>query len=92
MSEKSTEIYAHRISHHAVQRFAERIRPLPEDEAKAKDEMLCCLRAAKAAYLKAIDSKRKKRTLIVPTGCCYFVFAKGNMVTVLKDPPRAKTP
>lgn len=86
-----TEIYAHRISAHAVERFSERIRPLPADDAAAKEEMLCCLRAAKPKRLKLID-RTKRRTVIVPTGCCYFVFAKGNMVTVLKevDPRRGR--
>ena len=78
------EIYAHRISTHAVERFSERVRPLPADDTAAKEEMLCCLRAAGQKHLKKIDRKRKKRTLIVPTGCCYFVFYKGTVVTVLK--------
>ena len=86
-----TEIYAHRITTHAVERFSERIRPLPADDAAAKEEMLCCLRAANPNRLKKIDRKGR-RTLIVPTGCCYFVFSKGNMVTVLKevDPERGR--
>lgn len=71
-------------------RYRERIRDVPED--KIRDEMLCCLRAAKPRHLKGME-RRKKRTQIVPTGCCFFVFAKGNMVTVLKEmTPRKSRP
>ena len=74
------EIYAHRISEHAVTRFRERVRNVPE----ARDEMLCCLASAKPNILRRIDNK-KKRTTIVKTGCCFFVFSHGNLVTTLKE-------
>lgn len=78
---------ARKITEHAVQRFSERVRQPPPGIAKM--EMMRCLATGSPKLLKQLANRRKrKRTLIIPTGCCLFVFSNGSMVTVLsKDMP-----
>lgn len=70
-----------KITDHAVARYVERLRDVADGTHRM--EMLRCLSAAKPRHLKALVRRRKKRTLMVPTGCCIFVFSRGKMVTVL---------
>lgn len=67
------------ISNHAVDRFCERIRPLNPDAAR--DEIRICMAAAKPKHWRKWS--RQKRTCMLPTGCCVFVFEYGDLVTVL---------
>lgn len=76
-----------KISQHAVDRYCERIRPLPVELARA--EMVLCFNAATKHHRKL--AKKKGNTVMIPTGCCVFVFGKGGkrgrtVVTIL---PRA---
>lgn len=72
-----------KISQHAVDRYRERIRPLPVE--RAREEMILCFNAAAKHHRKL--TKKKGNTVMIPTGCCIFVFGKGGkkrtMVTVL---------
>ena len=70
-----------KITDHAIARYVERVREV--DPGTHKQEILRCLAAAKPHHLRALTRRRKKRTLMVPTGCCIFVFGAGKMVTVL---------
>ncbi len=69
------------ITNHAVARFRERVRDVPED--KARDEMYCCLQAASERRLR--DLEKGKRTAMVPTGCCIFIGSRGKIVSVIKE-------
>jgi hypothetical protein len=73
-----------KITHHAVDRYRERIRAVPVDQARA--EMMTCFNAAKERHRAGLKRRKHKRTFMVPTGCCIFVFEKGTMVTVLPRP------
>jgi hypothetical protein len=76
-----------KISNHAVDRFCERVRPVSVE--RARDEMMHCLHAAQKKHLDGLARRKGKKTFIVPTGCCMFVFEQGVMVTVL---PKRKMP
>lgn len=73
---------ARKITDHAIARYVERVREVAP--GTHKQEILRCLAAAPSRHLRALKRRRKKRTLMVPTGCCVFVFGRGGiMVTVL---------
>lgn len=70
------------ITNHAVDRYCERIRRVPVE--RVRDEMAHCFAAAKKKHLDRLARSKHKRTVMVETGCCIFVFGKGGiMVTVL---------
>lgn len=76
-----------KFSEHAVDRYCERIRPLPVE--RARDEMTLCFNAAAKHHRRL--TKKKGNTVMIPTGCCIFVFGKGGknkrtVVTVLPRP------
>lgn len=69
------------ITNHAAERYRERIRDVPPENVRAEMEM--CFAAAKEKHRQRFGRQKRKRTAMVPTGCCIFVFERGTMVTVL---------
>lgn len=78
------------ITAHAVERYRERIGPMPANLGEAKRELLACLCAGKPRHLRKL--LRKKKTVYVPTGCCLMVAHKGIVVTVLPRPQEGLCP
>lgn len=70
------------ISQHAVQRYRERIRDVAPH--RARREICFCIEAGKPRHLRKL--KRKKKTTMVPTGCCMFVVSRGAIATVIETP------
>lgn len=70
-----------RISRHAIERFVERIRPLPTD--RAREEMRRCIEASKPRHLRKATRQPPKKTTMIPTGCCIFVCSRGVVATVI---------
>ena len=67
-----------RISKHVMDRYQERIRPCDDPRA----EIMHCLAAAKLKHLRPLLNK--KNTVIIPTGCCFFIGSRGGLVSVVK--------
>lgn len=76
-----------RITGHAVTRFEERIRQFPEDVSirRKKEELSVCLLSAKAKHLRKFFQS-KKRTVMVPTGCCLMICTDGAVVSIVEHP------
>ena len=73
------------ISNHAIQRYRERIKPLPDDDQLARLELFGRITSAEAKHLRRLG----KRTAYIPTKDCLFVFEGRSLVTVLsRDPSR----
>lgn len=76
------EIYEHRISDHAADRYRERIRDVPRERAKA--EILECLKGASAKDLRKM-ARLNKNTVMIRTGCCTMICSHGNIVTIVSE-------
>jgi hypothetical protein len=77
------ETYETHISKHAINRYRERIGPLPEKDYAARIIMFGeMMQSADRHLRKALI--RRKRTSIIPTAKALFVTSFGNVVTVLE--------
>lgn len=74
-----------KISDHALERYRERVGPLPDGAGAARDTILGLLATAKAKHVRKIGAGKK--TVMVPIKDCMFVFEGKSMVTVLERKP-----
>lgn len=81
-----TETFNTRIVDHAIQRYRERIGPLPEDPNCARILMFGEIMGAKIGRLRKAFCRRA-RTAYIPTERAIFIASRGVVVTVL---PRHK--
>lgn len=70
------------ISEHAVNRYRQRVGPLPDDAALSRIAILERLVTAKPRHIRKIGGGKK--TVMVPLADCLLVFSKRTMVTVLE--------
>lgn len=72
-----------KISEHAIERYRERIGPLPKGAALSRLALFERLNEAKPKHIRKIG----KRTAMVPLSDCLLVFEGASMVTVLERKP-----
>ena len=68
-----------RITDHALERYRERVNP-----SAGRSDMMSCLRSAKPKRLKLLEAGNRN-TLIVKTGCCFFICSGSSVVSVVKE-------
>lgn len=81
-----SEVFETKIVKHAIDRYRERIGPLPENPAEARMLMFAEIMQAKIGRLRKAFCRRA-RTAYIPTPTAMFIASRGVIVTVL---PRNK--
>ena len=76
---------ASRLTKHAIARYRERVRKIATKDARRELEF--CLLDASPRHIRKL--KRGKKTVLIPTGCCFFVGSRGAIVTAYERPRRA---
>lgn len=71
------------INEHAVERYRERVGPLPSEGSAARLRMFGEIIGAKEKYLKRLAKRFERRTCMLPTRHAIFIFSYGRLVTVL---------
>lgn len=69
-----------KISNHAIERYRERVGPLPRDAMLSRMELFSRMFSAKPKHIRKLG----KRTAMLPLNDCFLVFSFGTMVTVLE--------
>lgn len=77
------EFISLKISRHAIDRYRERVGPLPESQYEATIRLFAMLAAAKPKHLKNLKKIASKSTSVIPLPDCYLIFSFGTLVTVL---------
>lgn len=71
------------ITDHAIDRYRERVGPLPNGALRSRLFLFSEIMSAKQKHLKRMVRKSDRRTVMVPTPRAVFIFSYGRLVTVL---------
>lgn len=77
------EIICLEISRHAIERYRERVGPLPAEPHAARLALFGELFAAQPKELNNLKKIKEKKTTIIQTQRCVFVASFGTIVTVI---------